>query len=109
MNGRAKDDEADLETSPGMVAVDGLAGSRAARPMTELFDIDSQIGGGGNWTCKRLKLVERYWQTRVKVRRGIWGLGPQRHIFTRTFINTAWYRSWAYHQAAEAAKIGKDQ
>ena len=76
---------------------------------TELFDIDRQIGGGGKWTPERLKLVERYWRTREKIRRGIWGLGPQRHIFTRKFINTTWSRSWANHQAVEAARIGKDQ
>jgi hypothetical protein len=76
---------------------------------TELFDIDRRIGGGGNWTPERLELVERYWRTRERIRRGIWGLGPQRHIFTRKFIHTAWYRSWANHQAADAAKINKDQ
>jgi hypothetical protein len=75
---------------------------------TELFAIDRQIGSGDVWTPERLELVERYWQTRERIRRGIWGLGPQRHIFTRKF-NTTWYRSWANHQAVDAARINDDQ
>jgi len=76
---------------------------------TELFDIDRQIGDGDNWTPKRLELVERYLQTREKIRRGIWGLGPHREIFARKSINTTWHTSWANHQRDEARQIGKDQ
>ncbi|MBN2292380.1 MAG: hypothetical protein JXM70_08145 [Pirellulales bacterium] len=64
---------------------------------TELFDINRKIGSGDKWTPERLELAEQYWQTREKIHRGIWGLGPQRHIFARKFLSPPWYRSWAKH------------
>jgi hypothetical protein len=76
---------------------------------TELFDLDRQIGPGDNWTTERLELVDRYWQTREKIRRGIWGLGPQRHIFSSKFINTSWHESWSEHQRVEDEKPGRKQ
>lgn len=76
---------------------------------TELFDLDRQIGVGDDWTPERLELVERYLETREKIRRGLWGLGPQRHIFGQKFLGAAWYQSWAKHQAAAAERIGKEQ
>jgi len=75
---------------------------------TELFDINRKIGVGDNWTPQRLELVEQFFQTREKIHRGVWGLGPLRHIFARKYLRVPWFHGWAKHQAAEAGKLGAD-
>ncbi len=78
----------------------------------DLFDLHQQImktgGADGKWTPERLKLVEQFWAVREKIHRGLWGLGPQRHIFTRRYINTPWYASWAKHMKQKAEKMGEE-
>lgn len=68
----------------------------------ELFRLNREIlstgeRSGGEWTPDRLQLVDAYWQTRERIHRGLWGLGPARHIFARQFSSPAWYKSWSTH------------
>ena len=71
----------------------------------DLLDLHRQIMVGKEWTPERLALVDQFWQTREKIHRGLWGLGPQRHIFARPWCGAPWYGSWAKHVGAQRRKL----
>lgn len=75
----------------------------------QLFAANREIGSGDPWTPERLAAVERFWDIQEQIRRGLWGLPPQRHIFARRFTPVPWYPSWAKVMATQAATIGKEQ
>jgi hypothetical protein len=75
----------------------------------QLFAIHRQIGPGTEWTPERLAAVERFWAVQEQIRRGLWGLGPQRHVFARQYTPLPWYASWAKFTAAHVQEIGKEQ
>ena len=64
---------------------------------------------GRGWTPARLKHVQAFWSAQEACHRGVWGLGPQRHIFSRRYTPLSWYRSWAKHQAETAGELQSDQ
>jgi len=75
----------------------------------QLFAIHRQIGPGTQWTAERLAAVERFWAVQEQIQRGLWGLGPQRHVFARQYTPLPWYASWAKFTATHAQEIGKEQ
>lgn len=70
----------------------------------DLFDAHKAIGNGTAWTPARLADAERFWAARERLFRQVYGLGPQRHIFTDSFIGLPWYGGWAKHTAAAASR-----
>ncbi len=64
---------------------------------------------GRSWTPERLKQVQAFWSAQEACHRGLWGLGPQRHIFARRYTPLSWYRSWAKHQAQAGGTLQPDQ
>ena len=71
----------------------------------ELFRLHGEIAKGKRWTPERLELVDRFWKVREEIHRGLWGLGPQRHIFHRSHCRLPWFRSWAKHVSLEAKEV----
>lgn len=74
-----------------------------------LFELHHAIAEGDVWTTERLALVDEFWAVQEKIQRGLWGLGPQRHIFARRFSPMSWYASWARHVAQKTSPIGAQQ
>ena len=75
----------------------------------ELLRLHHAIMSTKTWTKKRLALGDEFWATQERIHRGLWGLGPQRHIFHRRFSPFPWYRSWAQHAAKQVRTMGKEQ
>jgi hypothetical protein len=67
----------------------------------ELFRLHGEIAKGKEWTPERLALADQFWAVREQIHRGLWGLGPQLHIFARKFSPVPWYASWAQYVAAQ--------
>ena len=77
----------------------------------DLFAAHSEIGPGPEWAPPRLAAAERFWAIREALHRGVYGLGPQRHIFADRFIGLPWYQSWAANrrpQSRPAAQIAPE-
>lgn len=75
----------------------------------QLLAIHHEIGEGDKWTPERLAAVERFWAVQEQIKRGLWGLGPLRHIFGRRFTPLPWYPSWAQFKGTQAYTIKKEQ
>jgi hypothetical protein len=75
----------------------------------QMFQAHQEIMKRRSWTPERLAYADAFLAAREECHRRVWGLGPQRHIFSRRFLPVSWYGSWAKHQAEAAAKIGKEQ
>jgi hypothetical protein len=70
----------------------------------ELFAAHAAIGSGENWPPERVAKVEAFWSIHESLQRGVYGLGPQRHILAPQFIGLPWYKSWADHQKQAATR-----
>ncbi|NOX55460.1 MAG: hypothetical protein GXP27_13685 [Planctomycetes bacterium] len=71
----------------------------------ELFRLNQLIGTGEEWTPERLEAVNRFWQVHEQIHRGVWVLGPLRHMFGRDGTEAAvrWHKSWLQHRRAASA------
>ncbi len=64
----------------------------------ELLDLHRQIGAGSEWDAQRLALADQFWRTQEQLQRGVWGLGPVRHVLNVQFAPLPWYASWKQQQ-----------
>ena len=104
----------DVDTAAARIQLDALLAKsptgdwrrRQWELKLELFRLHGEIAQGKEWTPERLALVDQFWAVREQIHRGLWGLGPQLHVFARKFSPMPWYASWAEHVAVESGKRG---
>jgi hypothetical protein len=70
----------------------------------EMFAAHRAIGAGNDWPPERLAHAEEFWAAWETLQRGVWGLGPARHILAAPFIGLPWYKSWAEHRNLAATQ-----
>jgi hypothetical protein len=75
----------------------------------DLMRLHKAIGAGKEWTPERLKAVDDFWRVQEQIRRGLWGLGPQRSIFERRCTYAAWYPGWAKYSATHIGDVDEEQ
>lgn len=73
----------------------------------EMLRLNALIMTETEWTPERLALVEEFWAARETLDRGVYGLGPVRHIFNYRFARLPWHDSWAKY-LAEASHKAED-
>ncbi len=71
---------------------------------TRLMQAYHAIGAEGEWREERLAAVELFWRRQEALHRGIYGLGPLRHILNRRYSPFPWYKGYAEHLRRVAAE-----
>lgn len=105
----------DRDAEAALKALETLPGDKADwrrrqwELKAEMMMAHRAIGQGRSWTPERLGHVRTFFAAQEACHRGLWGLGPQRHIFSRRFTPLGWYRSWAKHQAHAAGRLSAEQ
>jgi hypothetical protein len=67
------------------------------RSKVRLEALDRAIGtpaGASDWTEAKLALAEAFWAEQERLNRGVYRLGPVRHIFAPKFAAPTWFASW---------------
>ncbi len=79
------------------------------RSKVALETLDRKIGTPkpDAWTPEKLALVDAFWAQQEQLQRGVYRLGPVRHVFTPKFVPPRWYDSWqkATRRAPQAQEM----
>jgi len=82
------------------------------RSKVRLETLDPQIGvpKEGEWSADKLALADQFWAEQEHLQRGIYELGPVRHVFAVKFHAPRWYDSWrkATQAAPKAEKLNPE-
>ncbi|MDI6827521.1 MAG: hypothetical protein QME62_03445 [Armatimonadota bacterium] len=73
-----------------------------------IFEANAEVQSGKEWDEKRRASAERFFLEREKLFRGLWGLGPVRHVLNARYHPPPWYKEFQAAQAVEF-KLEKEQ
>ena len=78
------------------------------RAKLRLIELHLRIKDMKGWGRERLKLAAEWHRTLEGIRRGIYGLGVQRHIFAPEFCGAGWHTEWMDLGGRKAKKISAE-
>jgi len=69
-----------------------------------IFECHAAVVGRAEWDEERLAAANRFFAERERLQRGIWGLGPVRHVIADRYHQPDWFAEWRAHSPGGASR-----